>query len=405
MRIKSFWAEGFRSLRDVKLPELGPFNIFYGENGAGKSNILEAIELLVRAAGARIPGYNSLREPVRADWLDTLVSGDDFCHTAPEPLIRLGMSVIAPDGPHLFRSSVWPERQINIELVLERRPGRGICAYVSQLSGTQGDFLKFWDSDLERKKELKQFRDELVRWFETVFAGACFRLVPAVRTMRPRETGALKNRSELADLFEQGRIKEAFVHALTSPDPVIRDRFARLRHLLAGEPLHRPPFDPVYDPRTERYELRERAPGGRDVPLDLAGLGIQQIYTILGQIMLGRTSAVGIEEPEAHLHAPTSGRHLRVLLKRLVERGDVEQLFITTHSNLFDLDPTGYFDVRLESGATVVERKSNLNEIDLRHLYEPGPAKHGLEDLLRLVDPPPPSSAAPTARPSLPARC
>ena len=44
MRIESFWAKGFRSLRDVRLENLGPFNVFYGPNGSGKSNILAAIE-------------------------------------------------------------------------------------------------------------------------------------------------------------------------------------------------------------------------------------------------------------------------------------------------------------------------------------------------------------------------
>jgi hypothetical protein len=97
--------------------------------------------------------------------------------------------------------------------------------------------------------------------------------------------------------------------------------------------------------------------------------------------MLLEARAVGIEEPEAHLHAPTSGRHLRQLLVRLVQEKHIDQLFIATHSNLFDLDPTGYYDVSLRDGCTVVER-SDLTRIDREHLYEPGPAKHALARLL-----------------------
>ncbi|WP_437940090.1 AAA family ATPase [Sorangium sp. So ce341] len=41
MTIASFWAKGYRSLRDVRVDDLGPFNIFYGPNGSGKSNLLE----------------------------------------------------------------------------------------------------------------------------------------------------------------------------------------------------------------------------------------------------------------------------------------------------------------------------------------------------------------------------
>ena len=59
----------------------------------------------------------------------------------------------------------------------------------------------------------------------------------------------------------------------------------------------------------------------------------------------------------------------------------LHQLFVATHSNLFDLDPTGYWDVRLVAGATVIERKA-LRELYGHHLYEPGPAKLLLVDAL-----------------------
>ncbi len=383
MRIQEFWAEGFRSLKSVHLRELGAFNIFYGENGAGKSNILAALELLVRAASLRIPGSENLEEPSGRAWVAELIRGEDFCHFASVPKIRLGATLASSGDRPVFALT-----ELTLELCCERLPGRGVCVSVSRLEDQDGeDLRRLWrrNGDIDREA-----RDQLGRWFEETFAEQSYRLVPAVRAIGS-EVGELNahDRPSLALLLEQGRIKEAFVLALTSPDPVIRARFTRLRRLLMEPPLSRPPFDPVYDPHTRRYEIVEQAQGsgGRDVPLDLAGLGVQHVYAVLGQILLGRASAVGIEEPEAHLHAPTSGRHLRELLHRLVEVGDVQQLFIATHSNLFDLDPTGYYDVRREGGVTIVERKVGLSEIDLRHLYEPGPAKRALADLLRLVEP------------------
>src|SRR5215212_378928 len=50
MRIESFWAKGYRSLRDVRIDNLGAFNVFYGPNGGGKSNILEGIRTLIELA-------------------------------------------------------------------------------------------------------------------------------------------------------------------------------------------------------------------------------------------------------------------------------------------------------------------------------------------------------------------
>lgn len=146
----------------------------------------------------------------------------------------------------------------------------------------------------------------------------------------------------------------------------------------------------MLDPASGEVDLRELLPEpnpeGKDVSIDLAGLGVAQIYSILAQTMLLGARAVGIEEPEAHLHAPTSGRELRQLLKRLVDERHIDQLFIATHSNLFDLDSTGYFDVSLGASGTTIER-AELSRVDREHLYEPGPAKHALVRMLEYLPP------------------
>jgi AAA ATPase domain len=163
----------------------------------------------------------------------------------------------------------------------------------------------------------------------------------------------------------------------------------RFRQFMAGPPLNRPAFRMAEDPHTGVRDLREWLPpplDAHDISLDLAGLGIAQIYWILAQAMLSGAGMIAVEEPEAHLHAPTSGRHLRQLLERLVNEKHIDQLFIATHSNLFDLDPTGYFDVSLKNGETVVER-ADLTRIDRDHLYEPGPAKHALQRMLEYMPP------------------
>jgi hypothetical protein len=130
--------------------------------------------------------------------------------------------------------------------------------------------------------------------------------------------------------------------------------------------------------------LPEPNPQGLDIRIDRAGHGVIQLYAIVATILLAEGRLVAIEEPEAHLHAPTMGRELRALLKSLVLDKEIDQLFVATHSNLFDLDPDGYWDVSLDASTaeTRVVRKK-LSEIDALHLYEPGPAKHALAQLLR----------------------
>ena len=69
MRITKFWARGFRSLRDVTLEPLGPINVFYGPNGVGKSNLLDAIHKFVEV------GSDAVRTALK---VPTGLSGPEF---------------------------------------------------------------------------------------------------------------------------------------------------------------------------------------------------------------------------------------------------------------------------------------------------------------------------------------
>lgn len=62
--LKSFTVKGFKSLDEVTI-ELGLVNVFIGANGAGKSNLLEAIGLLSAAAYGRIGDAELLARGVR----------------------------------------------------------------------------------------------------------------------------------------------------------------------------------------------------------------------------------------------------------------------------------------------------------------------------------------------------
>ncbi len=46
MHITRLNIERVRNLKAVALQELQPFNVFYGQNGSGKTSVLEAIHLL-----------------------------------------------------------------------------------------------------------------------------------------------------------------------------------------------------------------------------------------------------------------------------------------------------------------------------------------------------------------------
>lgn len=398
MRITAFWAKGYRSLEDLQIKDFGPFNVFYGPNGAGKSNILAAIQLLFDLLAWWSEPKESVADIRKPLQLDKILDPRDACNLGPRQQAILGIRLQATGEAPTTQVPRISDLTIEINIHWSWK-----TMAITRLQEGSVDLLPLTQLDLPSEKQRRHLAmqalgldafdakasSELLQLALYRIARTTYALIDADRA--PRAEALSSDQAEMPSLLAAGRLKEGLFRASNHPDPVIRKRFKQLQELLAGEPLRRKPFELTHDPRTGAVELVETvsddADAPRDIPLDLAGLGIAQIYGILGQALLRGTQAVAIEEPEAHLHAPTTGIHLRQLLQRLVDEGYLKQLFIATHSNLFDLDPDGYFDVSLDGrGATQVTRKP-LSEIDKEHLYEPGPAKHALHDLLTVLEP------------------
>lgn len=343
MRILRVEIANYRSLRHVVLDDLGPFVVLYGKNGAGKSNLIEGIRTAFEVFRVcRSQGHARLRHTAN------ILDEDDIHRRARGGEVRFDLTLLVGASEYRLLASL-PLDRSNGTWTLNGQPVR------------------------EKEPVLDQILDR------------GFHLVPAVREAS-RAHG--DSRQDPRELLTVGRVEEALYFAQSSHDIQVRGAFKSLKSLLRGAPLHRPDFDAVRYP-DGRYGLRENwdITSGVDMPLELSGLGIVQVYLVLSHILLSGSPVVGLEGPEAHLHAPTSGRHLRVLLQRLVEEPafPVSQLFVATHSNLFDLDPHGYLDVSRDAKGGTVVRKRPRWELYGQHLYEPGPALEALRGMLEYL--------------------
>jgi len=391
MRIVSFWAKGYRSLRDVRIENLGSFNVFYGRNGSGKSNILEAMRTLFALAPFAL---GNVIQPGSSFPPGDAIKRRDLCSQDPSRKVVLGARLVSTTEAPEFSAGTTSMRELTLEVTLDWLIDQQPRLAMTCLRSEMDDLLERLapKSGVPKPKGVQfPLEREIQAIVSQTLPHRAFAVVSADRATRPETIISHQGREDvIAEHLRNGRIKNAFLAAQNHPSHAIRRRFSELRKLLSGPPLSRPEVAPVHDPHTSEVDLREVLPEpnpeGKDVSLDLAGLGVAQIYSILAQCMLLGADAIGIEEPEAHLHAPTSGKDLRQLLKRLVDEEHIDQLFIATHSNLFDLDPKGYFDVSLKDGCTVVER-AELTRVDREHLYEPGPAKHALLRMLEYMPP------------------
>ncbi|AGP35086.1 AAA family ATPase [Sorangium cellulosum] len=120
MTIASFWAKGYRSLRDVRVDDLGPFNIFYGPNGSGKSNLLEALRTLFRLADviAETGALSGVENALRA--LDAgVLNRRDVCAHDPSRFILLGARLVAAQDEALVPVGLLPAPELVMEVTVD----------------------------------------------------------------------------------------------------------------------------------------------------------------------------------------------------------------------------------------------------------------------------------------------
>lgn len=409
MRITAVTIENFRSIKLLTLRDLGPFVVLYGPNGAGKSNILRAIErgIEIAAGIARdnfpdavtnpswlLPGEIAPDFAIGADrlevWLEIDVAGSGWPIPGAAPLNRMELRVSAE---RLLAN----EYRFTLESWTATGPhaagGADLRVVAQDTSNIPSDWPGMKSGDSRSQKIfVRQVGDALRRLLVETIGQHAFHRVEDVRAFGHRREGA---RSDVAaalgvpELLAEGRVEEAISRAATSSDDHLRDGFARLRDVLTNKPLSLPDIEAIVT--AGDYRLRVRTTGHSakrpTVASTAASLGTQQILILLGTILFRQARTYALEEPEAHLHAPTSGRALREVLKKLVSDGDLDQLFIATHSNLFDLDDQGFWSVSLNDGATTATYETELSKIDALHLFEPGAAKRVLQDVLRFGDP------------------
>ena len=131
MHLKRLHVERIRNLTRVELTQLQPFNIFYGNNGSGKSSILEAIHLLATGRSFRT---NLVKQYIQHHAADGLVYAESTHYrlglqklSSGEQIIRLNgdsvatqselarllpVQLIDPDSVSLLDTGSKPRRQL-----------------------------------------------------------------------------------------------------------------------------------------------------------------------------------------------------------------------------------------------------------------------------------------------------
>jgi putative ATP-dependent endonuclease of OLD family len=163
MKLQSVVAERFRSVKNLRLPNIGELNVFIGKNNSGKSTLLLAIEVFFKCI--KEGDLVNLRPPVGREI-------DFFQRIVKQPLeIELSFSISQDERELLLHEIIeeaaqmrnavesWPEQlTLSARVSILRRPR---AAYVSKIFLTSNGNSKSVAVDLLKVSEAAA--DELIR--------------------------------------------------------------------------------------------------------------------------------------------------------------------------------------------------------------------------------------------------
>lgn len=377
LRLTSFAARDFRSLRDVKVEGLPPVVLLYGENDTGKSNLIQAVGVwlrIVQALALATPKLLRRRDLSERDFEFGLYEtyepdwSDEAPPDAPSPLEILG-----PHPDALFRYGS-DQFELEGELSLmapsgdERRYRFGFRVsreYGSQFHCTV--LTAIWPDGRKTKPVLLDEDAEVLRWAlqspwqqigaERRFDEESLPREPTDDWDKPLDPTGHNLKLRLfraANSFEADRRK------------LFRERFVPL---LTRQPFALPEPLPVVA-ADGKLELLLG-----DYPVEHRGSGPQQWVLMAGLLAMSQAAVAGLEEPEAHLSWEAQQQVAETLRNLVLDRScPPYQLFVSGHSQLMlDICPTDtvYYKTTLQNGETRIERSVDLEEIQARFAMPP----------------------------------
>jgi len=294
VKLKRVKLERFKSVREASI-DLSSINILVGGNNSGKSSILEGFKA-VAAAAARSAGTRTFTQ-------DSLL----FCPTKSFVDLRNGapyrnqsnfgyLSVYA-DG----EGSEDDELTSTVTIYRGRNEGNVGCdvsgpAALRQIIGSSRRTFSIYVPGLSGIPQVEEYRTESIVRRGIASGDANLYLRNVIYLIRQNDL--------LEDLQNLMRTVFPDVHIETS-------------------------FNPKVDLHIE-VKVSVDGRGGRKVPLELVGTGVQQALQILSYVVLFRPYILLLDEPDSHLHPDNQGLIGKAMLA--IASDTDTTIITTTHS-------------------------------------------------------------------------
>lgn len=339
MIIKELYVNNFKSLVNFKLSDLDICNVIYGNNNAGKSNILEFLYLLFQRK--RLLGEDGLTEDPR-NFYEGIIEDFNHCFYNNEFKSNIDFSVKLQltTGESNFDSKANDlglelnesgEQYIEIEgniSILEENPNLGNME-VSEIRYNGCSIYRFIEDSIRFFPDAKLSHDQstLRKSFELMIEplNDCVYLI-----QRKRDVLQVDFKSDvMGDLSPDTFKKFLYNISLSLEDYHL---FEEINSMFNDEPFS---FGELSFSRINEFlEIMIKKDGIR-LPINSMGSGVIQILFIISSIIKYRPKIICIEELEQNL-SPTMQMETLTKLKSIIELSDeFSQLIISSHSENF----------------------------------------------------------------------
>lgn len=357
-RITQLLIGGMRCIDEIKL-DLGPFTVLIGENGAGKSTIVEALELL-RKVATESPFVEKLYQP----------HGGTRVVRAGTTSVRLGVHIEGAGPPLTYEIQVLRD---DTYLSIQREK-------VSEAHGedrmlrTDGSFSCFGADGQPTQEPRTAHPGEAVlssaRFLKSPEVERVQRALAAIEVHVPFDlrcswavpqagfTARSSNTARPAERLAPGGTNLVNVYAKLKNQPNWRETLGRIRLVLGDVD------DVLIQPDPSGGTLGLEVRWGQELEVPLSELSDGQV-SVLAHIAIQQLqrkvppSLIVVDEPEAHLHPGV----IRRVAVGLAETGDEWPVMVATQSDAF-LDaisdrPDALVHCRLDS-----HRRTELARLD-----------------------------------------
>ncbi len=327
MEIQELEVKGFRSLRDVRWA-LGKLNVLIGLNGSGKSNLLQAFELLKRAAQNRLSeevlqqgGIGSLLWDSKAQEISwRLISRFHTAGTTSNGIYQLALRQIGTGSSFRIEKEIV---EIESDLWLNRSPAK------SELIDSRGVILEINPPSEEQSAlsytQLLGSQEGL--YYLSLLESAFYHNLRVDREAPVRQAAIARLESSLAD---DGQNLIPVLHTLYTGDREFKRSLDSAMRAAFGTDYEEIVFPPAADQRVQlRLRWRSLRTEQSAASLSDGTLRFLMLIAILANPKPG--NLIAIDEPETGLHPGM----FPILAELAAEAAQRTQVIFTTHSPQF----------------------------------------------------------------------